>query len=101
MTAQIIDGKAIAAEIKAEVAARVVALRERGVTPGLAAILVGDDPASISYVSIKTQDCNAAGIFTETFHLPADTPQAELLEMVAGLKNDERFHGILPQLPLP
>ena len=101
MTAQIIDGKAIAAEIKAEVAARVVTLGERGVTPGLAAILVGDDPASISYVSIKTLDCAAAGIFTETFHLPAETPQAELLEMVAGLKNDDRFHGILPQLPLP
>ncbi len=101
MTAQIIDGKAIAAEVKAEVAIRVAALAERGVTAGLAAILVGDDPASISYVTIKTQDCNAAGIVTETFHLPATTPQAELLEMVAGLKNDERFHGILPQLPLP
>ena len=101
MTAQIIDGKAIAAEIKAEVAVRVAALRERGVTPGLAAILVGEDPASISYVSIKTQDCADAGIFTETFHLPAETSQSELLEMVAGLRNDDRFHGILPQLPLP
>jgi len=101
MTAQIIDGKAIAAEIKAEVAARVAALRERGVTPGLAAILVGDDPASISYVAIKTQDCAEAGIFTETFHLPAETSQAELLELVAGLRTDERFHGILPQIPLP
>ena len=101
MTAQIIDGKAIAAEIKAEVAARVAALRERGVTPGLAAILVGDDPASISYVAIKTRDCADAGILTETFHLPAETPQAELLAMVVRLKSDERFHGILPQLPLP
>ncbi|MEP7215619.1 MAG: tetrahydrofolate dehydrogenase/cyclohydrolase catalytic domain-containing protein [Anaerolineaceae bacterium] len=101
MTAQIIDGKAIAAEIKAEVAARVAALRERGVTPGLAAILVGDDPASISYVSIKTQDCADAGIFTETFHLPAETSQPELLELVMGLRTDDRFHGILPQIPLP
>ena len=101
MTAQIIDGKAIASEIKAEVAVRVAALRDRGVTVGLAAILVGDDPASVSYVAIKTQDCAEAGIFTETFHLPAETSQSELLEMVAGLKSDDRFHGILPQLPLP
>ena len=61
----------------------------------------GDDPASVSYVAIKTQDCAEAGIFTETFHLPAETSQSELLEMVAGLKSDDRFHGILPQLPLP
>ncbi|MEO6398137.1 MAG: tetrahydrofolate dehydrogenase/cyclohydrolase catalytic domain-containing protein [Tepidiformaceae bacterium] len=101
MTAQIIDGKAIAGVIKAEVAARVAALRDRNVIPGLAAILVGDDAASISYVTIKTRDCADAGIFAETFRMPAETTQAELLELVAGLKNDDRFHGILPQLPLP
>ena len=101
MTAQIIDGRAIAGVIKAEVTARVAALRERNVNPGLAAILVGDDPASISYVTIKTQDCADAGIFAETFRMPAETSQSELLELVAGLKNDDRFHGILPQLPMP
>ena len=68
MTAQIIDGKAIASEIKAEVAVRVAALRDRGVTVGLAAILVGDDPASVSYVAIKTQDC------AEPQHAPQPPP---------------------------
>jgi methylenetetrahydrofolate dehydrogenase (NADP+)/methenyltetrahydrofolate cyclohydrolase len=101
MTAQLIDGKAIAAEIQGEVALRVAALKERGVTPGLAAVLVGDDPGSISYVTSKTEDCAAVGIFSETFHLPASTSQEELLALIANLNADGRFHGILPQLPLP
>jgi len=101
MTAQLIDGKAIAAQVQAEVAERVAALKARGITPGLAAVLVGDDPASISYVTSKTEDCAAVGIYSETFRLPASTTQDELLELIAKLNADGRFHGILPQLPLP
>ncbi|MCK9518985.1 MAG: bifunctional 5,10-methylene-tetrahydrofolate dehydrogenase/5,10-methylene-tetrahydrofolate cyclohydrolase [Dehalococcoidia bacterium] len=101
MTAQLIDGKAIAADIQAEVAKRVTALKQRGLTPGLAAVLVGDDPGSVSYVTSKTEDSAAVGIFSETFHLPESTSQEELLGLIADLNADERFHGILPQLPLP
>lgn len=101
MTAQLIDGKAIAAQVQSEVAERVAALKARGIAPGLAAVLVGDDPASISYVTSKTEDCAAVGIFSQTFHLPASTTQDELLGLIAKLNTDERFHGILPQLPLP
>jgi methylenetetrahydrofolate dehydrogenase (NADP+)/methenyltetrahydrofolate cyclohydrolase len=101
MTAQLINGTAIAADIRADVAQRVAALRARGISPGLAAILVGDDPASISYVSSKASDCEEVGIFSETFRLPAETTQADLLGLVARLNADSRFHGILPQLPLP
>lgn len=101
MTAQIIDGTAMAANIKAEVATRVAALKAKGVSPGLAVILVGDDPGSVSYVSGKAKDCEEVGIFSETFHLPAETTQQELLSLVATLNADSRFHAILPQLPLP
>ncbi|MGH2632507.1 MAG: tetrahydrofolate dehydrogenase/cyclohydrolase catalytic domain-containing protein, partial [Tepidiformaceae bacterium] len=76
MTAQRIDGAAIAAEIRADVARRAAALVAKGTIPGLAAVLVGDDPGSVSYVSAKAKACAEAGIFSETFHLPADTPQA-------------------------
>lgn len=91
----------MAADIKSEVAARVATLRARGVSPGLAVILVGDDPGSVSYVSGKAKDCDEVGIFSETFHLPAETTQQELLALVARLNSDDRFHAILPQLPLP
>ena len=101
MTAQIIDGTAMAADIKAEVATRVAALKAKGVSPGLAVILVGDDPGSVSYVSGKAKDCEEVGIFSETFHLPTETTQQELLSLVASLNADGRFHAILPQLPLP
>lgn len=101
MTAQIIDGTAISAEIRADVGRRAAALRARGVTPGLAAVLVGDDPGSISYVSMKTAACAELGIFSETFRLPATTTQDELLALIERLNADARFHGILPQLPLP
>ncbi len=101
MTAQLIDGAAIAADIRADVAGRAAALRARGVVPGLAAVLVGDDPGSISYVTSKTAACAEAGIFSETFRQPATTTQSELLDLVARLNSDNRFHGILPQLPLP
>lgn len=101
MTAQVIDGVPIAAAVRRDVAERAAACTARGVTPGLAAILVGDDPGSISYVTSKTKACAEAGIFSETFRLPAETTQEELLDLVARLNADERFHGILPQLPLP
>ena len=101
MTAQLIDGTAIAADIRADVGRRAALLRERGVMPGLAAVLVGDDPGSVSYVSMKTAACAELGIFSETFRLPLETTQAELLALIAKLNADSRFHGILPQLPLP
>ncbi|MFN0095869.1 MAG: bifunctional 5,10-methylenetetrahydrofolate dehydrogenase/5,10-methenyltetrahydrofolate cyclohydrolase [Dehalococcoidia bacterium] len=101
MTAQLIDGTAIAADIRAEVAERARRSTERGVQPGLAAILVGENPASISYVTSKAKACAEAGIFSETFHLPAETTQEELLRLVSDLNHDRRFHGILPQLPFP
>lgn len=101
MVAQVIDGTAIAADIRAEVARRAAALRAKGVSTGLAAVLVGDNPASVSYVGAKAKACEEAGIFSETFHLSATTSQADLIELVARLNADTRFHGILPQLPLP
>ena len=101
MTAQRIDGAAIAAEIRSEVAARVAALRASGKTPGLAAVLVGDDPASISYVTSKAKACEELGIFSETFRLPAATTQDELLALIGQLNADRRFDAILPQLPMP
>jgi methylenetetrahydrofolate dehydrogenase (NADP+)/methenyltetrahydrofolate cyclohydrolase len=101
MTAAIIDGAAIAAEIRAGVAERVGAMLGYGLTPGLAVILVGDNPASISYVSGKAKACEEVGIFSETFHLPASATGAEVLALVGRLNADSRFHAILPQLPMP
>jgi methylenetetrahydrofolate dehydrogenase (NADP+)/methenyltetrahydrofolate cyclohydrolase len=102
MPATIIDGKAIAAQVRAEVAERVAALKEqRGVTPGLAVVLVGGDPASVSYVRAKGQAAEEVGIFSQTFHLPAETPQSEVLELIARLNADQRIHAMLVQLPLP
>jgi methylenetetrahydrofolate dehydrogenase (NADP+) / methenyltetrahydrofolate cyclohydrolase len=101
MTAQLIDGTAIAASIREDVAARTAALIKRGVTPGLAAVLVGDDPGSVSYVSAKAKACAEAGIFSETFHLPATVTQQDLFALIARLNADDRFHVILPQLPVP
>ena len=101
MTARIIDGKAISAEVRAEVEREVKELAESGVTPGLATVLVGDDPASHVYVKGKRKACAAVGI--ESFHheLPASTPQEDLLKLLGELGSDDRVHGILVQLPLP
>lgn len=102
MAATVLDGKRMAEEIRAEVTEGVRALRERsGVTPGLAAVLVGDDPASAVYVRNKRLACDEAGMFSETFALPEETPQEELLRLIRQLDADARFHGILAQLPLP
>lgn len=102
MAATVLDGKRMAEEIRAEVAEGVRALRERsGVTPGLAAVLVGGDPASAVYVRNKRLACDEAGMFSETFALPEETPQEELLSLIRQFNADARFHGILAQLPLP
>ncbi len=100
--AKILDGQALAKEVRGEVAAGVVEMGENHqVTPGLAAVLVGDDPASAVYVRNKRRACDEVGMFSETFALPASTSQDELLELVDRLNQDSRFHGILVQLPLP
>ena len=101
MTARIIDGKAIAAQVRSEVGERVAALKQRGVTPGLAAVLVGDDPASKIYVDGKQRDCAEAGIESERFELPDDITQEKLIAEVQRLNEDPAVHGILVQLPLP
>jgi methylenetetrahydrofolate dehydrogenase (NADP+)/methenyltetrahydrofolate cyclohydrolase len=97
----IIDGKAVAARVRAEVAARVAALKGRGVATGLTVVRVGDDPASAVYVRGKRKACDEAGIVSVEHHLPATTSQAELLALVARLDADRAVHGILVQLPLP
>ncbi len=102
MGAQIIDGKKLAAETRAEIAAGVAALKdETGVTPGLAVILVGDNPASISYVTAKEKACREAGMYSREIRLPADAPEATVLDAVRALNADPAIHGILVQLPLP
>ena len=101
MTAEIIDGRAIAAEVQRELAPRIAALQARGITPGLAAVLVGDDPASASYVRGKTRASAEAGIVGETVRRPADTSEEALLGLIADLNADPRVHGIIVQLPLP
>jgi methylenetetrahydrofolate dehydrogenase (NADP+)/methenyltetrahydrofolate cyclohydrolase len=101
MTARIIDGKAIAAEVRAEVADAAGALAEGGIHPGLATVLVGDDPASHVYVRAKRKACAEVGIKAWDHDLPASTSQSDLLGLVESLAADENVHGILVQLPLP
>ena len=100
--AKILDGTATSKEIRAEVAAGVAEMTEKhGVTPGLAAVLVGDDPASAIYVRNKGRACREVGIHSETFHLPGSASQAKLLELIDRINGAPQFHGILVQLPLP
>lgn len=101
MQAQIIDGKALAAQVKAEAAAETAALKAKGVTPCLAVILVGEDPASQVYVRGKAKDCGDCGIDSRVIRLPEETTQAELLKLVGELAADKAVNGILVQLPLP
>jgi methylenetetrahydrofolate dehydrogenase (NADP+)/methenyltetrahydrofolate cyclohydrolase len=102
MTAgRILDGKRVAQTVRSEVAERVRALRARGVVPGLAVVLVGDDPASQVYVKNKDKAAGEAGFAVRTLNLPATTPQAELSARVEELNRDRSVHGILVQLPLP
>ena len=101
MTARILDGKAIAADIRSEVAERVRALSERGVTPGLAAVLVGEDQASRIYVSAKHKACADVGIRSEQVDLPAYVTEHEVTATLRRLNRDPDIHGIIVQLPLP
>ncbi len=98
---QIIDGKAIAAKIRGKITEQVATLIEKGITPGLAVVLVGDDPASRVYVSMKEKACQEVGIFSDEYKLHADTSEQDLLALIGRLNNDSKIHGILVQLPLP
>ncbi len=99
--AVIIDGKAISEQIRGELAAGVAAMKQNGTTPGLAVVLVGEDPASQVYVRNKIRACEQLGIHSEDHRLPADTTEGELLALVRELNRREDIHGILVQLPLP
>ncbi len=101
MTAQLIDGNALAKSIRAEVAQRAQALTAKGVTPGLAVILVGEDPASQVYVKHKVTDSREAGLHSVLERHPADMTEAALLDRIRALNADPAIHGILVQLPLP
>lgn len=101
MKAKIIDGKALAAAVKQEAAQQVAQLKEKGITPCLAVVLVGEDPASQVYVRGKINDCAQCGIESRSIRLPEDVTQAELLVQVKQLAEDASVHGILVQLPLP
>lgn len=99
--AKIIDGKALAQSIKENIAREVDALKEKGVTPGLAVILVGDDPASKVYVNNKKKACAQVGIYSEEYLLPADTDEKTLLNLIAKLNADKNISGVLLQAPIP
>lgn len=101
MAAQRIEGKPLAAAVKQRVALEVEQLKQRGIRPCLAVILVGEDPASQVYVAGKERDCAQCGMESRRYRLPADTTQAALLELLAQLAADREVHGILVQLPLP
>ena len=99
---KLIDGKLLAANLRAEIAAKTAALKAgKGVTPGLAVILVGENPASVSYVTAKEKACAEAGMYSREIRLPATAAEAELLAEIARLNADPAIHGILVQLPLP
>jgi len=102
MPAEILDGKALAATMRADIAAQVAALKaECGITPGLGVILIGLDPASLSYVTAKEKACEEAGMYSQSIRVPAETTQDEALARIAAMNADPRIHGILVQLPLP
>ena len=101
MPAEIIDGRKISAEIREELKQRVGKLKSKGATPGLIAILVGEDPASLSYLRGIAKGCEAVGIFTDTVKLPENVTQEELEKKIEELNKDPKCHGIILQLPLP
>ncbi len=102
MSAKIIDGKAIAEQMRTEIKTQAQELKSKhGITPGLAVVLVGEDPASQVYVRMKGKACAEAEFFSDEHKLPAETSEADLLELVAKLNADDKIHGILVQLPLP
>jgi methylenetetrahydrofolate dehydrogenase (NADP+)/methenyltetrahydrofolate cyclohydrolase len=101
MPAKIISGKEVSAEIREELKARAARLKERGITPGLGVVLVGEDPASVSYVTAKAKAAEVIGIFERTINMPADSSEEDVLKMVDELNRDDRYNGVLVQLPLP
>ena len=101
MECKIIDGKALSAEIRNEVAEKVAALKQKGIEPCLAVILVGENPASVSYVTGKQKALAECGMKDVSLRLPQDTSEAELLDLISKLNGDSSVHGILVQLPLP
>ena len=101
MTAKIIDGKQIAQDMREEIKAEVVQLKEKGIVPGLGVILVGEDPASQSYVTAKERTCEELGIYSDNNRLPADSTQEDLIALVKKMNEDPKINGILVQLPLP
>jgi len=101
LPAKLIDGNAIGAAMRAELGTEIAALRKKGITPGLAVILVGDNPASQVYVRMKGKACDEAGLYHETIKLSKDTSEAELMALLERLNANPQIHGILVQLPLP
>src|SRR5215470_20168442 len=102
MTARIIDGKAFAAKVRDRVASEAQRMRaEHGIVPGLATVLVGDDPASHLYVKNKNKTAESLGFHSVSSHLPADTDEEQVLAQVRALNEDRAVHGILVQMPLP
>jgi methylenetetrahydrofolate dehydrogenase (NADP+)/methenyltetrahydrofolate cyclohydrolase len=101
MTAQIIDGKQVAADMRAELKDEVAKLKEQGIVPGLGVILVGEDPASQSYVTAKERACEDIGLYSDDNRLPVDTSQEDLMALVEKMNKDPKINGILVQLPLP
>src|SRR5690606_231116 len=101
MTARLIDGKSMAQQIRLEVKETVSQWKNNGLTPGLAVILVGDDPASATYVRNKEKACQEVGIRSVVHRLPASTQEEELLALIGTLNEQPDIHGILVQLPLP
>ena len=101
MSAEILSGKTMSESLRAEIASRVSALKERGLTPGLAVILVGNDPASEIYVRNKGNGCAEVGMYSRTINMPEETTQEQLEAAIEELNNDPAIHGILVQLPLP
>lgn len=99
--ARIIDGNAIGTAMRAELAGEIAALQKKGITPGLAVVLVGDNPASQVYVRMKGKACDEAGLYHETIKLPKDTSEADLMSLLERLNANPQIHGILVQLPLP
>ena len=101
MPARILDGKSLAAQVRAEVKSKVAALAQRGIRPGLAVVLAGDDPASKVYVRNKTRACEEVGVRSQQIDYPAAVAQEELMACIRKLNLDPAVHGILVQLPLP
>jgi len=97
----LIDGNAVAGGMRAELGSEITTLKKKGVTPGLAVVLVGDNPASQVYVRMKGKACEEAGLYHETIKLPKDTSEADLMSLLERLNVDPKIHGILVQLPLP